>query len=76
MPPKKARFEKNQPKISFSRPQRRKILGQKMKRTQVQTVTRQTGEYKVDLTYHPKFPFAFEEITIAFEVDGPSAHHQ
>jgi hypothetical protein len=24
----------------------------------------------VDLTCHPKFPFAFEEITIAFEVDG------
>jgi hypothetical protein len=38
--------------------------------TRITTVTRQTGEYKVDLTCHPKFPFAFEEITIAFEVDG------
>jgi hypothetical protein len=44
--------------------------------TRITTVTRQTGEYKVDLTCHPKFPFAFEEITIAFEVDGPSVHHQ
>jgi hypothetical protein len=34
------------------------------------------GEYKVDLTCHPKFSLAFEEITLAFEVDGPSAHHQ
>jgi hypothetical protein len=38
--------------------------------TRITTVTRQTGEYKVDLTCHPKFPFAFEEITIAF---GPSS---
>jgi hypothetical protein len=37
--------------------------------TRITTVTRQTGEYKVDLTCHPKFPFAFEEITIAFEVN-------
>jgi hypothetical protein len=26
------------------------------------TVTRQTGEYKVDLTRHPKFPLAFGEL--------------
>jgi hypothetical protein len=26
------------------------------------TVTRQTGEYKVDVTRHPKFPLAFGEL--------------
>ena len=30
--------------------------------TRLTTVTRQTGEYKVDLTCHPKFPFAFGEL--------------
>jgi hypothetical protein len=29
--------------------------------TRLTTVTRQTGEYKVDLTRHPKFPLAFGE---------------
>ena len=27
-----------------------------------QVPTRQTGEYKVDLTRHPKFPLAFDEL--------------
>jgi beta-xylosidase len=30
--------------------------------TRLTTVTRQTGEYKVDLTRHPKFPLAFGEL--------------
>ena len=30
--------------------------------TRLRTVTRQTGEYKVDLTRHPKFPLAFGEL--------------
>jgi hypothetical protein len=29
--------------------------------TRLTTVTRQTGEYKVDVTHHPKFPLAFGE---------------
>ena len=29
--------------------------------TRLTTVTRQTGEYKVDLIRHPKFPLAFGE---------------
>jgi hypothetical protein len=29
--------------------------------TRLTTVTRQTGEYKVDLTRHSKFPLAFGE---------------
>ena len=29
--------------------------------TRLTTVTRQTGEYKVDLTCHPRFPLAFGE---------------
>jgi hypothetical protein len=29
--------------------------------TRLTTVTRQTGEYKVDLTRHPKFPLAVGE---------------
>jgi hypothetical protein len=29
--------------------------------TRLTTVTRQTGEYKVDVTRHPKFPLAFGE---------------
>ena len=30
--------------------------------TRLTTVTRQTGEYKVDLTRHQKFPLAFGEL--------------
>jgi hypothetical protein len=30
--------------------------------TRLTTVTRQTGEYKVDVTRHPKFPLAFGEL--------------
>jgi hypothetical protein len=30
--------------------------------TRLTTVTRQTGEYKVDVTCHPKFPLAFGEL--------------
>ena len=30
--------------------------------TRLTTVTRQTSEYKVDLTRHPKFPLAFGEL--------------
>jgi hypothetical protein len=30
--------------------------------TRLTTVTRQTGEYKVDATRHPKFPLAFGEL--------------
>ena len=30
--------------------------------TRLTTVTRQTGEYNVDLTRHPKFPLAFGEL--------------
>jgi hypothetical protein len=30
--------------------------------TRFQVPTRQTGEYKVDLTRHPKFPLAFGEL--------------
>jgi hypothetical protein len=30
--------------------------------TRLTTVTCQTGEYKVDLTRHPKFPLAFGEL--------------
>ena len=30
--------------------------------TRLTTVTRQTGEYKVDLTRHPKFALAFGEL--------------
>jgi hypothetical protein len=30
--------------------------------TRLTIVTRQTGEYKVDLTRHPKFPLAFGEL--------------
>jgi hypothetical protein len=30
--------------------------------TRLTTVTRQIGEYKVDVTCHPKFPLAFGEL--------------
>ena len=30
--------------------------------TRLTTVTRHTGEYKVDVTCHPKFPLAFGEL--------------
>ena len=30
--------------------------------THLTTVTRQTGEYKVDVTRHPKFPLAFGKL--------------
>ena len=32
--------------------------------TRLTTFTRQTGEYKVDLTRHPKFPLAFVQVHI------------
>jgi hypothetical protein len=45
---------------------KRAVTSYRIKRFQVPTrlttVTRQTGEYKVDLTRHPKFPLAFGEL--------------
>ena len=52
--PKKARFEKKiNRKYHFSRRQRRKILGQKMKRTQVQ-LQRRMNLLRSMMTYHMK----------------------
>ena len=50
--------------------------------TRLTTVTRQTGEYKVDVTRHPKFPLAFGEQwfpTLGFNIPydtGPFFIHE